>query len=378
MTVVSPPRSCASCDETGCAMNRRHGIAEPPATRTSYVLDDVWPEYASIVAATRRPGDQLLAPGIWGPRPARYLWPNAQHKARRATAHRHYAMRKVAGASGSVRQRTYLKHDRAVARALARAIDFRAGHLVIALAWLPWLDEAGALGGRSFDVLMNRYPFAEIHQRLDIAAAGFGASATIGDFRAGPKLVDREMALLARARRIITPHHGIAGLFPDQAVRLAWHRPTPPAQHCPGHRVAFLGPTIARERPDLVRALAGSLEQPLVVFGDMLERPDYWDGIAIERRAFGPGWLDGIGAIIHPATMTSQPRRLLQAIASGVRIYATDGSGLDPADYSPLCQFDDQAGAVAVKPPEIPGAGIPAPPRRDFPTFGERSRSGAR
>lgn len=349
MTAVSPPRSCASCDETGCAMNRRHGIAEPPPVRTSYVLDDAWPEYASIVAAARRPEDQVLAPGIWGPRPARYRWPDAQHRALVATAHRHYAMRKVAKASGGLRQRTYLAHDRAVARALARAIDYRAGHLVIAQAWLPWLDEAGALGGRSFDVLMSRYPFTEIHDRLDKAAREFGVSATIGDFRVEPELADREMALLARARRIITPHYGIAGLFPDQAVRLAWHRPPPLAQFRPGNRVAFLGPTIARERPDIARDLAANLEQPLVVFGGLLERPAFWDGVAIERRAFGPGWLDGIGAIIHPATLTCQPRLLLQANASGVRIYATDGSGLDAADYSPLCLFDEQAGAVAVK-----------------------------
>jgi hypothetical protein len=346
MSAPAAPRSCASCDETGCAMHRRHGLGAAPPERIAYVLDDVWPEYASLVAASLRPQDQLLAPGLLGPRPARYRWPGpVRHAAASATARRHLAMRRVAKAPGGVRQRAYLAADRAVARALARSIDYRAGHLVVAQAWLPWLDEAGMLGGRSFDVLMSRYPFAEIHRRLDEAAAELGGSATIADFRADPELVARETALLARARRIVTPHHGIASLFPEQAMRLAWHRP-PPSAAATGDRVAFLGPTIARQRPDLARALAASLDAPLLLFGAMLERDDPWAGVRVDRRAFGPDWLDGIGAILHPAALTSQPRRLLEARAAGVTVYATPACGLDPADYRPLADFGREAAAL--------------------------------
>jgi hypothetical protein len=334
----APPRSCASCGETGCAMQRRHGVPDAPAARTAFVLDDAWPEYASMVAALRGAEDQLLVPGLFGPRPARYRWPAAQHRAALATARRHLVMRRVARAGGGERQRAYLAQDRALARALARRIDWRAGHLVGAQAWLPWLDEAGMLGGRSFDVAMSRYPLAEIHARLDAAAAETGGPATIGDFRADRALVARETALLARARRIVTPHHGIAALFPGRADLLAWHRP-PPAAPAAGGRVAFLGPTIARQRPDIVRAMAATLPEPLIVFGEMLEGAGFWDGIAIERRRFGPGWLDGIGAILHPAALTAQPRRLLAAAARGVAIYATDTCGLAPADYRPLGAF---------------------------------------
>jgi hypothetical protein len=339
MNRSAAPRSCASCDETGCAMNGRHRVDDPPAARIAYVMDDVWPEYASMIAASLRQDDQLLAPGLMGPRPARYRWPGpVRHAGALATASRHLAMRRVAKASGGVRQRAYLAADREVARSLAKAIDYRAGHLVIAQAWLPWLDEAGMLGGRSFDVAMRRYPFAEIHRRLDEAAAEIDDSPTINDFRADPDLVERESRLLVRARRIITPHHGIAALFPDKVTRLAWHRP-PTTEPARGNRVAFLGPTIARQRPDIARALAESIDTPLIVFGDMLEGAGFWAGLAIERRAFGPGWLDGIGAMLHPATLTSQPRRLLQALAGGVTIHATPACGLDPADYRPLGRF---------------------------------------
>jgi hypothetical protein len=233
-----------------------------------------------------------------------------------------------------------------VTRALARRLDYRARHLVVAQAWLPWLDEAGALGGRSYDVLMSRYPFGEIHRRLDRVAAEAGASATIADFRADSELVAREAELLAGARRIVTPHHGIADLFPEQALRLAWHRPAPVARRA-GDRVAFLGPTITRQRPDLVREIARSLPEPLIVFGAMLAGPDYWEGVPIERRALGPDWLDGLGAILHPAALTHEPRALLEAAANGVAVYATPECGLDPTDWRPIEGFASAAAPSA-------------------------------
>jgi hypothetical protein len=323
-------------------MNRRHGVANAPPERTAFVLDDCWPEYASMVAATRRPEDQFLAPGLWSGSPQRYAWPGGVRRgARFATLKRHFDMRRVARAPGNVRQAAYLRNDRAVTKALATHIDYRCGHLVVAQAWLPWLDEAGVLGGRSFDVLMSRYPLADMHRMLDTAAAEMPDAKTIRDFRAPSDLVERETRLLERARRIITPHHGIAELFAGKAVRLAWHRP-PRVNRQPGKRVAFLGPTIARQRPDIVRSVAGGLDQPLIVFGDMLEQPSYWDGVPTERRAHDPGWLDGIGAILHPAAITNEPRRLLEAISAGIEVYATPGCGLAAHDYRPIMNLVTQ------------------------------------
>lgn len=333
------PRSCVSCDEIACDMHKQLKALEIPADRAAWVLDNVWPETASVVAASFGTNDQLLAPGILGAWPARYRWPiYCRHVAPAATARRHWAMRRASTAGGAVRQRAYLKHDRLVARRLARHIDYRARHLVVAQSWLPWLDEAGVLGGRSFDVVMSRYPFAEIHRLLDQAAGEIGESKTIADFRASNDLVAREAELLARARRVYTPHHGIAAMFPGRATLLSWHKP-PQRPRRPGNRVAFLGPTIARQRPDVARRLAAAVTEPLVVFGATLE--PMWDALAIERREMGPNWLDGIGAILHPATLTHEPRALLEARAQGVAIYATGTCGLDPSDYRLLDQFPD-------------------------------------
>lgn len=330
------PRSCASCDETGCGM---HKIVQAlPGERTAFVLDDVCPETASMVAEMFGADDQLIAPGTWPGFPSRYAWPkHGQAPAKLQTIARHLAMRRVAKAPGGVRQRTYLDHDRRLARRLAKAIDYRSRHLVVAQSWLPWLDEAGALGGRTVDVVMSRYPLGEVHRMLDAAAAEIGPSSTIADFRADPALVEREAELLAGAQRIITPHHGIASLFPGRTLLLAWHRPSASARE-PGTRVAFLGPTIARQRPDIARRLASSLDQPLIVLGPVIE--PLWEGVAIEHRQLGPGWLDGIGAILHPASLTNQPRALLEALASGVSVYATETSGLARSDYAPLETFN--------------------------------------
>ncbi len=330
-------RSCASCGELTCKLNIERRAAVQATAKTTFILDDVWPEYAHYVSASAKAGDQLVAPGFLGkPLLSRYRWPGAvSHAATLQTLQRHIAMRRVAAKSGAVRQKTYLLFDRLIAETLAQHIDYRARHLVVAQTWLPGLEAAGVLGGRSFDVIMSRYPMAMIHSKLDQVADHFETSKTVSDFRADEEWVSREAAALERARSIITPHHGIAALFPDQALLLNWHRPSAkPFQ--PGRRVAFLGPTIARQRIDIVRDIAKRLPEPLIVMGAELEGRDYWSGIAIERRSRDDNWLNGVGAIIHPAAMTNQPRALLQAIANGVAVYAADGSGLASADYRSL------------------------------------------
>lgn len=340
MTAGAHARSCASCNMTSCALHIAHGPLIEPVDlgKTAWLLDDAWPEYASYLAAMARDDDQLLAPGLFGAaRIDRYDWrsPATRHTATVATARRHWTMRRVANAAGSVRQAAYLRADRKLAVRLAKAIDFRTRHLVIAQIWLPWLDRLGVLGGRTFDVLMSRYPLAEIHRRLDRASAEFSGSidGSITDFRAPVAVVDSETRLLATARRIISPHHDICSLFPGRASRLAWHRPDI-SPHPLGTRTAYIGSTLARDRPDLARRWAADIDRPLIVFHPPGTRDSVWNGMSVEHRHWGAQWHNDIGTIIHPATMTAQPRRLLQALAAGATVVATSGSGLAPADYS--------------------------------------------
>jgi len=312
---------------------------------TAWVLDEVWPEYREFIAARMRPDDQLLAPGIAGrPGLARYTWNlPITHGADWATLGRHLSMRWVRDRPGRDRQQAYLHHDGRVAAALARRLDYHAAHLVIEQSFLPWFAASGLLGGRSYDVLMTRYPLGTLHQKLDAVAAECGASPTIADYRADAALAEAEARALDGAAGIVTPHHGIAALFPGKALLLDWKIAMPKGPAI-GRRVGFLGPTVARQGAYLVREMARDLSSPLIVFGNDLEGGDFWKGVEIERRSFGPEWLGDIGAILHPAAMTNQPRRLLRAYEQGVRIYATPGSGLDPRHYLPLWEFSEVSG----------------------------------
>lgn len=331
---MSAPGNCLTCGNGACS---RNAADRQRGGRRAFILDEVWPEYRAFLGQVRNPGDQVLAPGLFGR--ARYDWgQGAGHGAGLATIARHLALRLVRDRPGAQRQPVYLAHDRRIFAALARRLDYHADRLVIDQRFLPFAWRAGVLGGRTYDVFMVRYPFQALHDRLDSMAG----AASLRDYRAPEDLVQDEAAALARAARIVTPHHGIANLFPGRSLRLDWQRP-PAFRVQPGRRVAFLGPAIGRGGLDQARALARHLPEPLIVFGRDLE-PGAFDGVPVERRIWGPGGLDGVGAIFHPAAMTNQPRRLLQAAAAGIAIHATEGAGLAPGEWLPLSALDAAKG----------------------------------
>lgn len=338
------PQSCATCGVADCRLSFVSRDIAPAAERTAFVLDEMWPEFRAHVARLVRPDDQVLIPGVLGRTLPRYAWCDGKMEGRGETAgifatlHRHAMMRRVAAARGAVRQAAYLRADRAVARALARRIDYRAGHIVVSQTFLPHLWRDGVLGGRTFDVLMTRYPLAELHARLDRTAADHPDSRTIADFRAPDDLVADEAQALAAARRLVAPHHDIAARSGDRAVWLDWDRPRIRVRRT-GARIAFLGPTAARQGAYRVRDIATRLDAPLIVFGGDLEGPDFWRGVAIERRPMNETWLDDIGAILHPATVTHAPRRLIEAATHGIAIYADAACGLAPGQWRPISDF---------------------------------------
>jgi hypothetical protein len=332
------PHSCATCQVADCRLSFVSRDIAPAAERTSFVLDEAWPEFRAYVDRVARPDDQVLIPGAFGKTLPRYAWGRGQTAAMVATINRHLLMRQVASARGAVRQAAYLRADEALAAALARRIDYRAGHAVVSQTLLPFLWRHGVLGGRSFDVLMTRYPLADLHVRLDRIAETCPHSPTIADFRAPDDVVADEAAALAAARRLVTPHHDIADQSGGRGLWLDWNRP-PPKSRRAGWRIAFLGPTAARQGAWQIRDLAVRLDAPLIVFGADLEGTDFWRGVMIERRTMGPGWLDDIGAILHPAAVTHAPRRLIEAVSQGVTVYGDASCGLPPGEWRPLSEF---------------------------------------
>ena len=90
---------------------------------------------------------------------------------------------------------------------------------------LTRLYQSGALAGRTYDVLMQRWPLAELQRQLDLAAQVHPQSETLADFRAPLSLIQAETDALAGAARWITPHRRVAALAGKRAVLLDWKLP---------------------------------------------------------------------------------------------------------------------------------------------------------
>lgn len=320
--------SCESCGMISCF--RHPSAAELPQNAiTAWVVDAFQPEHAAWIESERQPGDHLLLPldsRRWHLGP--YRWPShgfaRVRQAPWAVLQRSWVSRRLA-AQGAERQRALLRTDERLATAFQRGLPATATHLVISQNLLPFLWQSGALGGRTFDVLMTRLPMAELQRVLDTAAAAHPQSPTLADFRAPSGIAAAETAALAAARHWITPHTGIAALAGERAVLLPWHMPA--ARHHPrGTKLVFPASTLGRKGAWELRAALPPLGRPLQLGGPILEGADFWQGTATAPA--GADWIEDAAAVVLPAWVEHQPRRLLQAVAAGVPVIASAACGL--------------------------------------------------
>jgi hypothetical protein len=323
--------SCDSCGMTACFRNEPVP-ARLPATGAAWLVDAWWPEHDAYLRERAGPQDWLFTPldslrlGL-GP----YRWNSAGFAVVRQApwlvAARSWRSRRLAR-QGAARQRALLEMDEALARHYARQLPFAATHLVVSQTLLPFVWRAGALGGRSFDVLMTRLPLAALQATLDRAAKAWPQSPTLADFRADPALLEAESAALAAARRWITPHSHIARLAGAKAEKLAWHLPAPgPARVTRGTGIAFPASTLGRKGAYELRAVAKELDLPLLLGGPVLESGGFWDGIHV--TAANGTLLAEAAIVVLPAWLEDQPRRLLQALGMGIPVIASDACGLE-------------------------------------------------
>jgi len=344
------PRSCGTCEETDCHLHEPgRGKTARPARVQAFLVDEAWPELRAYVQATRQSQDRLGRPldgGRLGV--GRYDW-NAQGFDRAASAPlaalgRSLALR-GAGRSGAAARRAELASAERVAGALARLLTFDVDAVTVAQSYLPFLWRDGRLGGREVSVLMTRLPMAEIQVRLDAAAASRPECATLADFRAPSWLVQAETEALAASARIITPHAAVAALFGERAVKTAWEIPPgrPRAAGEPRGRIAFPGPTAARKGAYAVRDAAIALDLEVAPLGSELEGADFWRGV---RLAPHGDWT-AVDAVVQPAIVEHQPRRLLAALAAGAPVIATEACGLDPRPGLMLIPPDDSDALIA-------------------------------
>ena len=323
---VEDTDTCETCGVTSCF---RHPTASalPQQGSTAWLVDAWMPEHARYLTRTRQPEDTLLTPlNNAGP----YRWSGSGfasvHTAPSFVVWRSLVSRRL-GAQGPARQRALLSLDQKLATIYERKIPVTALHLVVSQNLLPFLWINGVLAGRTFDVLMTRFPFAALQAQLDRAAERWPETPTLADFRADPALVQAESAALAAARHWITPHTEIAKLGGTRSILLDWKQPSLPRQLA-GNSILFPASTLSRKGARELREALSGLHLPLTICGPLLEGEEFWNGHNVQRA--GKDWMNDAAMVILPAWVEHQPRRLLAALSAGIPVICTSSCGLPP------------------------------------------------
>ncbi len=361
---AAPSGDCLSCGMVSCFRHPTATSAHASAMgHSAFLLDAHWPEFDRWCRDHSRDGDWWLIPldGRRWKKP-NYQWsPPAgvvTHAATTFTLFRAFRQRRLP-AQGARRQQILLESDASLARRYAARLSPACRHLVVSQNLLPHLWKFGVLGGRSFDVLMQRWPIAELQRRLDLAKSARPASTTLGDFRADPALARAESDALAAAGRLITPHRGIASHFESQAWRIDWEMPVPLARQPSDSPTLFfpasrLGRKGAFELADVLRL---GLDAELKYLGRASEgEADPFAGLPCAPAVAAD--LATAHALVLPAWIEHQPRLALLALASGIPVIASEACGLpDHPLLHPLVSHDPaelHAVLAAVLKPRIP------------------------
>jgi hypothetical protein len=349
---ASKLNDCYSCGNLDCHRHAGDKVKAVARGITAFLVDDRWSEFDRYITGTARPGDLFLLPFLKR-RPvggSRYAWTIPAGCRSRdvlvAASRRAISLRLHRGATGSLPP-LLLKSDERIAQAMMRHLPVECTHLVIAQNLLPFLWREGALGGRTFDVLMTRMPMERLHQRLDMAGAQHPDSLTAVDYRAPLSLIDLESAAITKARNVISPHAEIAGIFNNKTTVLDWSMP-PQRSQLRGTKVLFPASALARKGAYEMRDVARALDLHLVVTGRDLEGRDFWKDVRVERA--GPEPFNDVGVVVLPSYVEHQPRMLLRALASGIPVITTVASGLAAGPgvtIIPMGDVDALAQAVA-------------------------------
>ena len=331
---AAPSGDCLTCGMLECFRHPAATAAHAAAMgHSAFLLDGVWPEFDRWCRGHSRDGDRWLTPldGRHWKKP-NYRWSpppgvSTRH-ATLATLLRSLRQRRIP-AQGAQRQKALLEGEAALARRFAEMLDPQCRHIVVSQNLLPHLWQTGALGGRSFDVLVNRWPMEELQRRLDLAKQAHPTSTTLGDFRADPGLLRAEKEALAAAARLVTPHRAIARHFGARAWLIDWEMPEPLATRPAAAPFIFfpaskLGRKGAFELASICRE---GIPAGLKILGKASEgSADPFDGLPCSSATLAD--LASASAVVLPAWIEHQPRLALLALASGIPVIATEACGL--------------------------------------------------
>ena len=346
---------CYSCGNIACFKHPDRTLTKPQRAITTFILDEKWDEYDDYIKTVETETDFFILPlqadNFLGSRRHNWTIRNKKNINTRSWA----ALQRIFISRLFARFRANpfslaINLDRKVAIELSKHIPLESTHMVVSQNLLPFIWEAGVLGGRTFDVLMSRLPMEKLHERLDLAYAKYPDSKTLNDFRASAHLIDTENTALTRSRHIITPHQEIADIFNNKAIKLNWSLPKANEKKQTGNKILFPASALGRKGAYEIKQLAKELSLSIVITGQAEEHSDFWDGVQTERAGIDP--FENIGLVVYPTYVEHQPRLLLKAISLGLPIVTTAASGLRQTEnvtIIPMGDFDTLRQVVTEK-----------------------------
>lgn len=316
--------NCSSCGTISCNLHSPQIVTTDNLDSTTWLLDEQWPEHNAYLNENASKNDVFVLPKSI--KTTRFDWKGIDRKTEiifpaiiRSILFR-YKRENIFKKS--------IQLDRYISKYFIKKIPVNSRHIVVSQNLLPFLVESGALGGRTYDVLMTRFPIFLIHETLNGATQIHPDSPTLNDFRADNSLVETEKIGLKNARRLITPHQKIAQCFPENSFLINWTL-NPKTKATSGTKILFPGSGLGRKGAYEVRQLAREMNLELAVLGNAKEHEHFWEGINTSK--FENTW-DEIKLVIFPAFVENRPAYLLKALERGIPVIATENCGISHPD----------------------------------------------
>jgi hypothetical protein len=334
---------CYSCGNFSCFKHPDRTSIKQEIATTTFILDEKWPEYDKFVSKTATKSDNFIIPLKKNRffKTDRYSWTSANPEKTKTTyfqgLYRALKLRLATKNKNNVFE-LGLYLDKKIAVAAAKQIPIDSTHLVISQNLLPYIYETGALGGRTFDVLMTSLPFEKLHERLDFAFTNHKESPTLNDFRASKELIELENKALTKARQIITPHSEIAEIFKNKVIKLDWHISNTATRQINGNKLLFPASAVGRKGAYEIKRLAKELQLDLTISGRTIENENFWEDLKIEKFN---GDFNQIGLVIYPTYIEHQPRQVLKAISKGIPVITTSACGIDRSDQVEFVELNN-------------------------------------
>jgi hypothetical protein len=338
-------RGCLTCQETHCF--RHQPMSAGAQARTAALVHLPSPEWAmhmatmdvDVIAPDRSAWRQQKGLNVLAP-----TW-----RVRFARAWNALRMR-LYGRHPGQRQAEVLAAQDRMAAALAASLSPLHTRLMIDQALLPQLWRMGVLGGRHVEVWAHSLPMSDLQQRLDAATQRWPHLASLHDYRIQPQCLNDEWAALRAAQQIWTSHSMVAQTLRANGLP---HVRTVPWQLTPVENfkprcdttwwVIFPASALARKGAHwLAQALAGTNAQ-IGVLGTPASDSTLWQGLPVHHLGWNSDWLHRASVVALPAVVEHAPRAVLQAVAAGIPVLASEACGLAEVPGVITLPLDDPA-----------------------------------